>query len=449
MLLGYMALIKSLLTDFGQCYVVATKRDQSAIVINEIRKMLSCSIPQIKDRFKIYGKATINKIVCTLTESEMAPLSSDANTLDGLGVDLAIVDEFGAHPSYELYEVMRSSQTYKPNSMIVIITTAYSNSATSPAFNERNLLVDAYEGKVPFEDRYFAAIYELDSEDLENLDNSDLWDKANPLFAQFPIIKDKMRADYESSLRDKEKYRLFLTKNLNVWLTGDGAESYVDYESWMDCQVDTVDFQGREVVVGVDMSKSVDLCGLTIMAKDEDGNYLMKSKAFLPKDAIPGKEISDKMPYQSYANADEDWLTATDGKFVNQLEVEDYIRNIERLYNCKIKTINFDAWGALYLMSSLSQDYEVVDVKMSYRYFSPSVKSFRERIYDGRIKHEFNPILNFCVANAVTKSDLQENILLDKKKSVNRIDLLVSAIIAYNEFVEEETSQEFGDYFLV
>ncbi|MEG1142223.1 MAG: terminase TerL endonuclease subunit, partial [Clostridia bacterium] len=107
------------------------------------------------------------------------------------------------------------------------------------------------------------------------------------------------------------------------------------------------------------------------------------------------------------------------------------------------------AWGALYLMSSLSQDYEVVDVKMSYRYFSPSVKSFRERIYDGRIKHEFNPILNFCVANAVTKSDLQENILLDKKKSVNRIDLLVSAIIAYNEFVEEETSQEFGDYFLV
>lgn len=360
-----------------------------------------------------------------------------------------IIDEFGAHPNYDLYEVMRSSQIYKPNSMIVIITTAYSMSEKSPAFNERNLLVDAYEGKVPFEDRYFAAIYELDTEDLDNLDNTELWDKACPLFSQFPVIKEKMKSDYESAKRDKEKYRQFLVKNLNVWLTGDGSESYVDYESWMECQVDEIDFGGREVVVGVDMSKSVDLCGVTIMAKDEEGNYLIKSRAFLPSEVIPNKEISDKIPYQSYADAQEGWLTATKGKFVNQLEVEEYIRNIERLYNCSIKTINFDAWGALWLMSSLSQDYEVVDVKMSYRYFSPSVKSFREKIYEGKIKHEFNPILNFCVANAVTKSDLQENILLDKKKSVNRIDLLVSAIIAYNEFVEEETSQEFGDYFLV
>lgn len=89
MLLGYMGLIKSLLDNYSQIYVCATKRDQASIVINEIRKLLSCSIPQIKERYKIYGKANINKIVCTLTDSEMAPLSSDANTLDGLGVDLA------------------------------------------------------------------------------------------------------------------------------------------------------------------------------------------------------------------------------------------------------------------------------------------------------------------------------------------------------------------------
>ena len=89
MLLGYMGLIKSLLDNYSQIYVCATKRDQASIVINEIRKLLTCSIPQIKERYKIYGKANINKIVCTLTDSEMAPLSSDANTLDGLGVDLA------------------------------------------------------------------------------------------------------------------------------------------------------------------------------------------------------------------------------------------------------------------------------------------------------------------------------------------------------------------------
>ena len=84
-----------------------TKRDQSAIVVKEVKKLLDLSDKAIKNRFKIYGKANISKIVCDTTLSEIAPLSSDSNTLDGLGVDLAVVDEFGAHPNYELYEVMR------------------------------------------------------------------------------------------------------------------------------------------------------------------------------------------------------------------------------------------------------------------------------------------------------------------------------------------------------
>ena len=100
-------------------------------------------------------------------------------------------------------------------------------------------------------------------------------------------------------------------------------------------------------------------------------------------------------------------------------------------------------------MSSLSKDYEVIDVKMTYKNFSPTVKAFREKVYDGDLIHEYNPILNFCVGNAITKSDLSENILLDKKKSVNRIDLLVSSIIAYSEIVDDETTEDYGDYCVI
>ena len=44
--------------------------------------------------------------------------------------------------------------------------------------------------------------------------------------------------------------------------------------------------------------------------------------------------------------------------------------------------------------------------------------------------------------------DFQENILLDKKKSVNRIDLLVSTIIAYSEWFTEDVEDGYG-YFMV
>ena len=178
-LLGLILLIKGLVTPYGQFSTVATKKDQAEIVIKEVKKLLDCSIEQVKEKYKIYGKAKISKIVCDVTQAEIFPLSSDANTLDGLGIDTCVVDEFGAHPNYELYEVMRSSQVYKPDSQICIITTAYPNVNTSPAYKERCMLVDMYEGKTPLDDRYFSAIYELDADD-DYMDRS-TWGKSNPL----------------------------------------------------------------------------------------------------------------------------------------------------------------------------------------------------------------------------------------------------------------------------
>lgn len=90
MILGYIGFIKSLLENYSQIFCCATKRDQAEIVIKEIKKMLDNAIPSVKERFTVYGKARIAKIVCNLNMSELAPLSSDANTLDGLGVDRKI-----------------------------------------------------------------------------------------------------------------------------------------------------------------------------------------------------------------------------------------------------------------------------------------------------------------------------------------------------------------------
>ena len=362
--------------------------------------------------------------------------------------DLAIVDEFGAHKDYSLYEVCRSSQTYKLNANICAITTAYPNITTSPAYTERCTLVDMYEGKIPMDDRYFCALYELDEND--DYEDVSVWGKANPLFVDFPEIMSKLENDFQSAKNGSpEKLQLFRTKNLNQWLSADALISYLDFDEWKKCEQEEVSFEGEEVYVGVDLSKTTDLTAVSIMSKDIYGNVKLKSKAFLPKEIINQKEVSDKLPYSAYATNHPEWLTATEGKFVNQIEIENYIRSIEDEYRCKIKAICFDSYQALHLMSSLSEDYEVVDIKMTYKNFSPVVKKFREEVYDGKLYYEYNPILNFCVANAITKSDLQENILLDKKRSANRIDLLVASIIAYAEIVDEEVNDEFGDYFMI
>lgn len=449
-LLGFIGMFRALFTRYAQIFCCATKKDQAAIVMREMKKLMD-SNEYVKDKFKIYSG---NHFICKITDAQLAPLSSDANTLDGLGVDLAIIDEYGAHPNADLYNVMLSSQMYKPDAQICIITTAYPNTLTSPAYAERCMVMDMFDGKIPKNDRYFGLIYELDQEDIENdgedgWKNPELWAKSNPLLAEFPIIMDKMKNDFQDALSNPEKMRGFMTKNLNIWLVGEGAKSYLEYKAWQECEVEEISFKGKEVVVGIDMSKTTDLTGISIIAKDEYGKVLIKSKAFLPEEIIVKKETLDKLPYSSYIYSGKDWLGTTPGKYVNQIVIEDYIRSIEAKYECKIKKIAFDSWNALHLMSSLAEDYEVVDVKMSYKYFSPVLKRFREVVYDKGVEHEFNPILNFCVGNAVTKEDTQENILLDKVKSTNRIDLIVSAIIGYSEIIEEEVDDDEGDYFMV
>lgn len=117
------------------------------------------------------------------------------------------------------------------------------------------MLVDMYEGVIPYDDRYFCALYELDEED--DFEDISVWGKANPLFVQFPEIMKKLESDFNSAKTDPEKLQLFRTKNLNQWLNGDVLTSYLDYEEWKQCQVDKVDFRGREVIVGVDMSKDL------------------------------------------------------------------------------------------------------------------------------------------------------------------------------------------------
>ena len=267
-----------------------------------------------------------------------------------------------------MYEVCRSSKVYKTNSIICDITTAYPSPEISPAYAERCMLVDMYEGKIPYNDRYFCALFELDEGD--DYGDKNVWGKANPLFVQFPQIMDRLENDYKSALNDPEKLLLFRTKNLNQWIGQNSNIAYLDFDEWKKCQVDKVDFNGREVVVGIDMSKTTDLTGVSIMSKDRYGNVMLKSKAFLPRETIAPKEISDKIPYNAYVQQHPEWIHATEGKFVNQTEVENYIRNIEDMYNCKIKCIAFDSWNAMHLMSSLSDDYEVIDVKMNFKTFS-------------------------------------------------------------------------------
>ncbi|CCF13080.1 putative terminase large subunit domain protein [Brevibacillus laterosporus GI-9] len=90
--------------NMSEVYIGATKAEQSKIVWNESRTQID-GCPDLKGKFKVaYGKRQHLK-----SESFIAALSKDAGkTGDGFNVQAGIIDEYHAHPTSEIYDVLVS-----------------------------------------------------------------------------------------------------------------------------------------------------------------------------------------------------------------------------------------------------------------------------------------------------------------------------------------------------
>jgi phage terminase large subunit-like protein len=93
----------------------------------------------------------------------------------------------------------------------------------------------------------------------------------------------------------------------------------------------------------------------------------------------------------------------------------------------------FDPYNATQLSNEMQkQGYTVVEIRQGVRTLSEPTKLFREMISQGKVVHDGSPLLTWCIGNAVTEQDNNENIKLSKKNAsdTKRIDLLAALINA-------------------
>jgi hypothetical protein len=78
--------------------------------------------------------------------------------------------------------------------------------------------------------------------------------------------------------------------------------------------------------------------------------------------------------------------------------------------------------------------YTVVEVAQG-RALSESFKLFEALVRLGRIRHNGNPVLAWCVSNADPKKDRYENLWLEKPSATKRIDGVIAAVIMLSQLV--------------
>ncbi|HBX47754.1 MAG TPA: terminase, partial [Clostridiaceae bacterium] len=331
-------------------------------------------------------------------------------------------DEHANFTENSNFTAMQSGQRNVINPLVFRTTTAY---AINNSIMEEDLdyIRKVYHGVVD-DERMFALIYYADKEHI--------WDdiglqQANPLRLEenYKIMKeDRAKALVQDNLKEE-----FITKTYNVFMQENSEEKYINIEEWKKCCVETIDFTGKEVVVGVDLSISTDLTAISIMYK-ENGKYYLHSKGFLPSKTLDQRR--EKIDYRQYARAG--YCEIHEGYIINYTKIEEYIRSIESTYNCKIKCIVSDPYNALQMMESLAKDYDVIMLKQTYTNLSAPTKAFRDDVYKGNIVYQKNKLIDWCVSCATLQKGKSEDVMLAKEnKNKQRIDLLVASIFCYSK----------------
>ena len=411
--------------NMSEVYIGATKTEQSKIVWNEIKAQIQgCDF--LKGKYKIaYGKIEHLK-----SGSFIAALSKDAGkTGDGLNVQCGIIDEYHAHPTSEIYDVLVSGAGARPQPLMMIITTAGFN-LNHPCYSvEYQYVSKILDPNNPIEnDEYFVMINELDKgDDIKDEKN---WEKANPILCSYEEGVNFLRGELKAALDVPEKMRNFLTKNMNRWVDMKD-NGYMDMSKWAACgqDFDLSTLEGLECIVGVDLSAKIDLTSVSFIFK-KDGKYIVLSHSFMPEDTLDRKRKTDKVPYDLWVK--QGWITTTPGAVVDYNFIKSYIKNFGQQYNVKVREICADPWNATQFMQDMeAEGYTVVEIRQGIQTLGSATKDFREQVYQGNVIHNNNPVLTWALSNAVTRQDANENIMLDKSKSTERIDPIAAVLNAH------------------
>lgn len=426
-------------------YCAAVDRSQARLMYEAAQAMGEIS-PDIGRRLRIRNY----RISHRTKKGRMAALSRDTRNKDGLNPSGAIIDEYHAHPTSEIYDLLWSAWGQRSQALMAIITTAGFD-MESPCFREYQYCKSILDGSVENE-RYFVSIRQLDDDDDEH--DPANWIKANPLRASTPEDIERLKQQHDEAFgsRDPSKIRTWRVKHLNVWLHA-GENSYMGewLDEWDQAAISPAEFLELTTdllsEVGLDLSMKIDLTAAGRIFVLENGRIAVTAHGFMPSETVTKREQTDRTPYRHWAS--EGHLTITDGEVTDYAAVQDYVLDTEIEHGWKIHEICFDPYNATHLANDLmDMGYICIEIRQGAKTLSEPTKLFREMVATGKIVHDGNPLLRWCLGNAIQVEDYNENIRVAKQTrgSTQRIDLLAAVLNAFVRYQALRDASLFENY---
>ena len=375
------------------------------------------------------------------TDTVYTPLNYSKDRMDGKEPTVFVADEVGALPTSYAIESMRSGQLLVINKLGFIISTKYPT-IDNPMEDEVGYAKKVLDGIIE-DETVFALLYEPnETKNWATDDNIIL--QSNPLAIEIPAVyKDLL--DKRRKAIEREKLREnFLTKHCNIIYQGAGTESFIDVTEVQKCKVDKIEWSGKEVFIGVDLSMTNDNCSVA-MTSCVDDVIIAEAISFIPDGRIEEKNQFEKINYYDFINAMK--CFACGDKTVDYKAIEDFVFAIEDKYDVVVMAIGYDRYNALSSAQKWDEKYNTVCIRQHSDTLHPPTKLLYEKIMNKKFQYEDNKLLEINFQNAKCVYDTNMNRYVNKKKSNGKIDMVV-ALINSIYLLQQEVFLENGNFFV-
>lgn len=417
----------------GQIVVGATDADQSGLIFDEL-------VAFIEDNKEFSARCNIKShektIINLENKTKFKALSSDAKKAHGLNPTVVILDElaqWGDGVGRRLYNALTTGQGARRDPLILIIGTQ-SDEDSALMSQLVDYAKDVNLGSIN-DPKFKGFVYEIPEE--HDVFDPATWGLANPALGDFRSIEEMQ------DLADKARRLPTLEstfRNLYCNQRTQAEPGLITKEEWRRClsTVDTLK-KGEEIYIGLDLSGRADLTALVACSKN-DGDRI-KPWFWKPKDLLREHMETDRLEYDVWVK--QGWIQAPKGRSIDYAHVAKTLAEIHRDY--KICGLAYDRYRIDDFIRELKdigvESYKDGDTSRSdairlvpwgqgYADMAPAVDAFELSVLEERLKHDGNPMMTICVANAKVDMDAAGNRKLDKSATRFRIDGAVALAMA-------------------
>lgn len=396
-LFAALALYHLLVTPDAKCYIAAASRDQASLMYDHARGFVKRT-PGLEERLAV--KAGYREIRRVDGLGSLKVLASDADTADGVGPTLALVDELHRHKTPHLYQVFRDGLG-KRGGQLATISTAGDHDDTPLGRMRRAALElpdqrrDGFHLRAATADGKFCA-HEWAVPDGADTSDLGVVKRANP--SSF-VTEELLRERRDSpSMHERD----WLRYACNQWVPY--TEPWLPAGLWAACEERGSIPDGASVVVGVDVG----------VKKDSSAVVMVESQ--------PGEAGFRRVECEVFR-------PAGDGTPLDLGLVEDAVRRAAD--RCHVVEVVYDRWSFERSAQTLGDEgLLMVDFPMTNSRMAPATQRLFEAIKSRALRHDGDPVLAAHVEAGFLKPT-ERGDRLTKGKASRPIDALMALLIGW------------------